>query len=396
LIPFLTCLFFGTEFCVVHSSWGQIPFPVLNVSAREYDGTNLCDNVPDRCGGVSWISELGTYEFDVYPSMWSTGSDSIRFGVSWPAEWELVEFALCDAVFDFGEPWAPGSGAWLHYTECRDDHRPIMRIVLNCTVPGRFSVGGESHDCFYDEWMGFFYDHHVDIGEFCGMNPQPVCGFCQYTLAGNFSPYSLNVVLPPGGIYTRTIRVHGDWVSCPALPECWPPPNPPCSSFLYDTASWISLELVQAEDFNRWYEVTVDADDLDPGVYQERIYITGNCEACRETCMPVQLTVLHPSSADEPDETQPAFRLDPGQPSLFRDRSTLAFRLPREGRVTLQIYDIRGALVATLVDRHLHAGSHVTTWMGQSDSGTDLPSGIYFGRLRLGDLVSSQRLILIR
>lgn len=250
--------------------------------------------------------------------------------------------------------------------------------------------------CDYEWYEDSFYDHWVEVGEYCGMLVQRLCNFCQYSHAGDFHPSSLDVVLPPGGTCTRTIRIHGDWVYCPALPECWPPPNLPCSRHAYDTASWMSLELLQAEDFNRWYEVTVDAGDLDPGVYQGRIYIAENCEACRETCMPVQLTVLDPSSTDEPDGALTAFHLDPGQPSLFRDRSTLAFQLPREGRVTLQIYDIRGALVSTLVNRHLSAGSHVATWMGHTDSGTDLPSGVYFASLKLGDLSSSQRLILIR
>lgn len=121
------------------AAWGQIPHFGIIVSARSYDGTNLCDNAPGACSGASWMSELGTYEFDLYSSP-AFPTDSIRFALSWPAEWEFVELAVCNAFLDSGEPWVRGSPLWFSFPGCRNDGRPIMRIVLNCTVPGRFRV----------------------------------------------------------------------------------------------------------------------------------------------------------------------------------------------------------------------------------------------------------------
>jgi hypothetical protein len=342
------------------------------------------------------MTQLGTYEFDLYTADFR--SNSVRFALTWPSAWELVELALCNAILDSGEPWVRGSPLLLDYTTCRRDDRPFMRMVFNCTVPGRFSVVSNiaSRECDDGYWLEeFFYYHWVEVGEYCGMLVQPICDFCQYELAGRFIPSSLNVVLPPEGTYTRTITVRGSWVWCGGIAECWGE-QMPCSGGVGGDKPWISLNLIQSGDSERVYDLVVDADGLDPGVYQGRIYLGAICGHCKETCMPIELTVLDPSSTDEPDGTLPAFHLDPGQPSLFRDRSTLSFGLPREGKVKLQVFDVRGTLVSTLVDRYLRAGSHVATWMGQSDCGAELPSGVYFARLRLEDLSTSQRLIRIR
>ena len=79
-------------------------------------------------------------------------------------------------------------------------------------------------------------------------------------------------------------------------------------------------------------------------------------------------------------------------PNPFRGRTTFAFALPAAERVTLELYDVRGRLVATLADgRRLPAGPHGLTW--STPPGT--PSGAYFYRLDMGSSIRSGRLLLL-
>ncbi len=56
--------------------------------------------------------------------------------------------------------------------------------------------------------------------------------------------------------------------------------------------------------------------------------------------------------------------LSQNHPNPFNPRTTISCSLPQAGRVTLAIYDLRGARVATLVDAELAAGEQNVEWDG--------------------------------
>ena len=68
------------------------------------------------------------------------------------------------------------------------------------------------------------------------------------------------------------------------------------------------------------------------------------------------------------------------RPNPFNPRTKIEFGLPREGRVTLRVYDIQGRLVSTLVNGRMNAGNHTVELNGDK-----LPSGIYMMRLQSED-----------
>ena len=89
-------------------------------------------------------------------------------------------------------------------------------------------------------------------------------------------------------------------------------------------------------------------------------------------------------------------RLYPNQPNPFNPQTTIKYDVPVDGRVTLRIYDVRGALVRSLVDADLPRGSHQATWDGRDASGRGMASGSYFARLEAGGKVETVRMSLIR
>src|SRR5213075_1182375 len=77
-----------------------------------------------------------------------------------------------------------------------------------------------------------------------------------------------------------------------------------------------------------------------------------------------------------------AFALSQNTPNPFRATSAIHFTLPAAGHVRLEIFDVAGRLVRTLVDGDMRPGAYQRVWNGTTQAGTQAPSGIYFYRLR--------------
>lgn len=85
-------------------------------------------------------------------------------------------------------------------------------------------------------------------------------------------------------------------------------------------------------------------------------------------------------------------------PNPFNPVTTIEYRLPAGAseRVTLKVYDLRGAVVNTLVDHVENAGVHSVVWNGTDGNGNTVSSGVYIYQLRAGDFVQSKKMILMR
>ena len=80
------------------------------------------------------------------------------------------------------------------------------------------------------------------------------------------------------------------------------------------------------------------------------------------------------------------------RPNPFNPRTKIEFGLPREGRVTLRVYDIQGRLVSTLVNGRMNAGNHTVELNGDK-----LPSGVYAMRLQMpGGAEINKRITLLK
>jgi len=85
-----------------------------------------------------------------------------------------------------------------------------------------------------------------------------------------------------------------------------------------------------------------------------------------------------------------------GEPNPFTDRTTLRFSLREPGRVSLEIFDVRGRRVRRLMDASLGAGRHLRIWDGRDEASRQVASGVYFVRLRAGDKEARGRVVLRR
>lgn len=97
------------------------------------------------------------------------------------------------------------------------------------------------------------------------------------------------------------------------------------------------------------------------------------------------------TSAELDSEIPTRFGLDQNYPNPFNPATSIAFQLPENSRVTLEVYDVIGQRVATLVDDNLNAGYHEVSF-----DGTRLASGVYVYRMQAGDFVQTRKLMLIK
>jgi hypothetical protein len=78
-------------------------------------------------------------------------------------------------------------------------------------------------------------------------------------------------------------------------------------------------------------------------------------------------------------------------PNPFRSETAVRFTLPRPEPVSLQVFNVNGQRVRTLIDAQLPAGSHAAMF-----SGRELPAGLYFLQLRVGATQMTRSVILIK
>ena len=88
--------------------------------------------------------------------------------------------------------------------------------------------------------------------------------------------------------------------------------------------------------------------------------------------------------------------LEQNYPNPFNPKTTIAFSLDRSGPVKLQVFDVKGRLVRTLVDEMRSAGPYRVDWDGKDNSGRPAAAGLYMYRLASGDVVQQKKMTLLK
>jgi hypothetical protein len=97
------------------------------------------------------------------------------------------------------------------------------------------------------------------------------------------------------------------------------------------------------------------------------------------------------TSVSENDAIPGEFELSQNYPNPFNAVTVISFQLPSVSAVRLEIFDILGRKIETLLDKEMPAGYHKLNW-----NATGRSSGIYFYRITAGKLTLSRRMLLIK
>jgi flagellar hook assembly protein FlgD len=83
-------------------------------------------------------------------------------------------------------------------------------------------------------------------------------------------------------------------------------------------------------------------------------------------------------------------------PNPFNPSTTIAYSVADKSDVKLQIFDVRGRLVRTLVDGERGPNNYRVMWDGLNNAGNSVASGVYFYRLIAGDFRATKKMVLLR
>jgi len=83
-------------------------------------------------------------------------------------------------------------------------------------------------------------------------------------------------------------------------------------------------------------------------------------------------------------------------PNPFSGQASIRYTLHEAGDVTLKIFDVRGRCVRTLHEGRVPSRDGEIQWDGRDDHGKEVPSGVYFVRLRSGKVTATQKMLMLR
>ncbi len=90
------------------------------------------------------------------------------------------------------------------------------------------------------------------------------------------------------------------------------------------------------------------------------------------------------------------FALERNVPNPFNAATEFRFALPEDAEVRIDIFDLAGNHVRTLVRGKLEAGYHSVVWDGTADDGSEAGSGVYLCRMKAGGFSATRKVVLAR
>jgi hypothetical protein len=97
------------------------------------------------------------------------------------------------------------------------------------------------------------------------------------------------------------------------------------------------------------------------------------------------------SAVDDGDLKPNKFSLYQNYPNPFNPTTTIRYDIAEDSHVIMNIYDVTGRLVETLVESALESGEYEVIWDAR-----DIPSGVYLAQFKFGDRTVTQKLILLK
>ncbi|HEY3217147.1 MAG TPA: FlgD immunoglobulin-like domain containing protein [Candidatus Eisenbacteria bacterium] len=98
--------------------------------------------------------------------------------------------------------------------------------------------------------------------------------------------------------------------------------------------------------------------------------------------------------ADGPSGSS-GFALAQNHPNPFAATTSIAFRLPIECRVSLEVFDLNGRRVKSLVEEAMPAGEHAVEWNRRDAGGSPVKPGVYLYRLAAGSFREQRKMVLL-
>ena len=160
------------------------------------------------------------------------------------------------------------------------------------------------------------------------------------------------------------------------------------------------------DQFGRDFNFTPQWSATGGSIDVEGLYIAGNQTGTFQvtatdpntqiTAQAVVLIDVSVAVEEDAAEVPTEFRLYQNYPNPFNPETQILYDLPKAAHVRIEIFNILGQRIKTLVDEQKPAGAYSLIWDGRTDNSEAATSGVYIYRLKTNEFVKSRKLLLLR
>jgi len=126
--------------------------------------------------------------------------------------------------------------------------------------------------------------------------------------------------------------------------------------------------------------------------YKGGLYVVGGIDSVAQAVNIVEEIVPQGTAGvNDESETPKEFSLAQNYPNPFNPITTFRYSIPTESKVIINVYDMLGNEIETLINEEKSAGTYEITWYAEN-----LPSGVYFYQLKAGSFTESKKMILMK
>ena len=90
------------------------------------------------------------------------------------------------------------------------------------------------------------------------------------------------------------------------------------------------------------------------------------------------------------------YKLYSNYPNPFNPQTRILYDLKEEAHVNINIYNVLGQKIFTLINKYQQAGSRSIHWTGLDNNGNPVPSGLYIYQIHANDFIQSKKMILLK
>lgn len=165
--------------------------------------------------------------------------------------------------------------------------------------------------------------------------------------------------------------------------------------WIYQTVPWLGVSPTGgslAQGASQPLTLSFDTTGMGSGLYHAWAVVVHNATGS-PSVVPVDLTVqTYVAGVPVPN----VFALRGNSPNPFNPSTKLSFSLAKGGAAVVDVLDLQGHVVRTLLNGTYAAGEQSVVWDGRDDSGRAVASGTYLARLRAENQVSTHKMVLTK
>lgn len=110
----------------------------------------------------------------------------------------------------------------------------------------------------------------------------------------------------------------------------------------------------------------------------------------------INRTANHADVVDNDNPLPGQFLLSQNYPNPFNPSTKIVYSIAKRDHVTISIYNLLGQQIRTIVDEEKSVGQYSAIWDGRDRQGRLVATGLYFYRLRVGDVAETKKMLLLK